>query len=206
MWSSWSSRPVEHIHILFVMEPETCRSEASVPECDCDAPPNNRVKLTARWLPAGMAAARRSLRGCWADLLTEARGIMTTAAGGDAPVRFPISFDPWYRVLSSILGLPPSNAYVQVAGEQIEVRMGWAFRSRFPRSAVASTSAPDMRPISRGVHGFGGRWLVNGSGQGILSIQLCPAQRAYLMGVPVRLQELLVSITELPALASSLRV
>jgi hypothetical protein len=84
--------------------------------------------------------------------------------------------------------------------------MGWAFRSRFPRSAVASTSALDTKPISRGVHGFGGRWLVNGSGQGILRIELRPAQRAHLMGVPVRLQELLVSITELPALASALKV
>jgi len=118
--------------------------------------------------------------------------MVTTAAVGGAPVRFPISFDPWYRVLSTIVGLPPSSAYVQVAGEEVEVRMGWAFRSRFPRSAVASTSALDRRPISRGVHGFGGRWLVNGSGQGILVIQLRPAQRAYLMGIPVRLQELLV--------------
>jgi len=131
---------------------------------------------------------------------------MTTTGVGGTAVRFPISFDPWYRVLSSVLGLPPSSAYVQVAGEQVEVRMGWAFRSRFPRSAVDSTSTLDMRPISRGVHGFGGRWLVNGSGQGILSIHLRPVQRAYLMGVPVRLQELLVSIAELPALASALRV
>jgi hypothetical protein len=130
---------------------------------------------------------------------------VTTAAAGGNSVRFPISFDRWYRVLSSILGLPPSSAYVQVAGEQVEVRMGWAFRSRFPRSAVASTSALGMRPISRGVHGFGGRWLVNGSGQGILRIELRPAQRAYLIGVPVRLKELLVSIRELPALASALK-
>ena len=129
---------------------------------------------------------------------------MTTAAVG--AVRFPISFDPWYRVLSSVLGLPPSSSYVQVSSDQVEVRMGWAFRSRFPRSAVASTSALDMRPFSRGVHGFGGRWLVNGSGRGILSIHLHPVQRAYLMGLPVRLQEVLVSIAELPALASALSV
>ena len=83
--------------------------------------------------------------------------------------------------------------------------MGWAFRSRFPRSAVASTSPLDIRPLSRGVHGFGGRWLVNGSGRGILSIQLNPVQRAYLMGVPVRLRELLVSVTERPALAAALK-
>lgn len=130
---------------------------------------------------------------------------MTTAAVGDETARFPISFDPWYRVLSSLLGLPPSSAYVEVSGEQVEIRMGWAFRSRFPRSAVRSTSALEMRPLSRGVHGFSGRWLVNGSGREILSIQLSPAQRAYLMGVPVQLRELLVSVTELPALAVALK-
>jgi hypothetical protein len=121
--------------------------------------------------------------------------------------RFPISFDPWYGVFSSFLGLAPATAYVELAGAQVEVRMGWAFRSRFPRSAVASTSTLDIRPLSRGVHGFGGRWLVNGSGRGILSIHLDPVQRAYVMGVPVRVRELLVSVsvTEWPALAAALR-
>ena len=51
---------------------------------------------------------------------------------------------------------------------------------------------------------FGGRWLVNGSGRGILSIQLHPAQRAYVMGVPVRLRELLVSVHEPSSLAAAL--
>jgi hypothetical protein len=40
-------------------------------------------------------------------------------------VRFPITFDPWYRLLSSALGLLPSKAYVQIQGERVEVRMGW---------------------------------------------------------------------------------
>jgi hypothetical protein len=121
--------------------------------------------------------------------------------------RFPISFDRWYGVFSSLLALPPSTAYVELDGTEVEVevRMGWAFRSRFPLSAVASAAALDIRPLSRGAHGFGGRWLVNGSGRDILRIQLNPVQRAYLMGVPIRLRELLVSVTERPALAAALR-
>lgn len=127
------------------------------------------------------------------------------AAVSRSGTRFPISFDRWYAVVSSLLGLPPSTAYVELHGTQVEVRMGWAFRTRFPRSAIASTSTLDMRPLSRGVHGFSGRWLVNGSGRGIVSIQLSPVQRAYLMGVPIRLRELLVSVTELAALTAALR-
>ena len=119
--------------------------------------------------------------------------------------RFPISFDRWYAVLSSLLGLSPASAYVDLDSTRVEVRMGWAFRARFPRSAVSSISALDIRPLSRGVHGFGGRWLVNGSGRGVLSIRVNPAQRAYVMGVPVRLRELLVSVSEPTALAAALR-
>jgi hypothetical protein len=122
-----------------------------------------------------------------------------------AGTRFPIAFDAWYRALSTVLGLPPSTAYVEVAGDDVEARMGWAFQSRFPRSAVASTSPVDTRPMSRGVHGFAGRWLVNGSGSGILSIRLDPQQRGYVLGVPVRLRELLVSVRDVAGLAAALR-
>jgi hypothetical protein len=118
--------------------------------------------------------------------------------------RIPISFDGWYRVLSSIVGLRPSASYLNVDTVQVEVRMGWAFRSRFPRSAVVSVSALDRRPVSRGVHGFAGRWLVNGSGGGVVAIQLNPRQRAYVLGIPVRLKLLMVSVAEPSSLAVAL--
>jgi hypothetical protein len=119
--------------------------------------------------------------------------------------RFAISFDRWYRVLSSALFLPPSGSFVRVAADEVEARMGWAFRSRFPRSAVAAVSRIDIRPLSRGVHGFGGRWLVNGSSRGILAISLNPTQRARVAGVPVRLRVLLVSLENPDGLAAALQ-
>jgi hypothetical protein len=126
-----------------------------------------------------------------------------TSLTGDTG-RFPITFDSWYRVLSTVLGLPPSSAYLQVTEEQVEVRMGWAFRSRFRRSAVASAAPLHIRPLSRGVHGFGGSWLLNGTGRGILKIELSPAQRAYVVSVPISLRELLVSVSEVSDLAAIL--
>ena len=119
-------------------------------------------------------------------------------------VRFPITFDPWSRLLLSALGLFPSRAYVQIQGEHVEVRMGWAFRSRFRRSDICSAAPLDIRPISRGVHWLGGVWLVNGAGRGILSIQLSPAQRAYAIGLPIRLREVLVSVSDAPRVAAAL--
>ncbi len=71
--------------------------------------------------------------------------------------RFPIRFDRWYETLSTALFLPPSGSYVEVNNEQVSVQMGWAFRSRFPRGAVASVVEMHDGPLSRGVHGFSGR-------------------------------------------------
>ena len=119
-------------------------------------------------------------------------------------VLFPISFDSWYRVLSSMVGLLPSASYVNVDNEHVQVRMGWAFRSRFPRTAVVSLSELGRKPVSRGVHGFAGRWLVNGSGSGVVSIQLSPRQRGYVLGFPVRLRRLMVSVGDPSALAAAL--
>ncbi len=129
-----------------------------------------------------------------------------TVTSGET-VRFPISFDGAYRLLSTVLLLSPSSAYVEVDGNQIQVRMGWAFRIAFPREAVASAAEIHDRPLSRGVHGFGGRWLVNGSGRRILNIELMPPQRAYVMGfLPIRLRQLMVSVADPAALASALIV
>lgn len=44
---------------------------------------------------------------------------------------------------------------------------------------------------------------MNGSGRGILTIDLAPAQRGYVMGFPVRLRQLMVSVAEPAALAAA---
>lgn len=120
--------------------------------------------------------------------------------------RFLIRLDPAYRVLSTALFIPASKSFVELEGETVRVRMAWAFHGSFPRSAVASVTAYDRRPISRGVHGWAGRWLVNGSGEGIISIKLEPWQRAYVMGFPVRLRELLVSVEDPAGIKAALAV
>jgi hypothetical protein len=123
---------------------------------------------------------------------------------GGKPQRFPIRFDEWYGVLSRVLFLSPEASFVEVDSQQVRVQMSWGFRACFPRAAVVSAKETGERPLSRGVHGFAGRWLVNGSGQGILTIDLMPSQRGYVMGFPVRVQQLMVSVTEPKALAVAL--
>ncbi len=69
---------------------------------------------------------------------------------------------------------------------------------------IAQTGKSPKRPLSRGVHGFAGRWLVNGSGQCILVIDLAPGQRGYVMGFPVRLRQLMISVWEPAAFTAML--
>jgi hypothetical protein len=126
------------------------------------------------------------------------------AIGGDGAL-FPIRFDGWYRILSSAVLLRPSHSYVVVRDAEVEVRMDWAFRARFPRSAVVAATDPQRRPLSRGVHGFAGRWLVNGSAQGLVAIDLDPAQRALVLGFRLRLRRLVVSVERPETLTAALR-
>ena len=118
--------------------------------------------------------------------------------------RFRIKFDAGYARLSRVLLISPSDSYVEIAGNQVSVRMGWAFRASFARSCVKRASLTGDRPLSRGIHGWAGRWLVNGAANGMLAIDLEPRQRAHVMGFPVSLRQLLVSVEEPRALATSL--
>jgi hypothetical protein len=121
------------------------------------------------------------------------------------PTRFPIVFDAAYARLSRTLFLSPNDSYVEVAGEEVSVRMGWAFRAKFDRAAVRGTSVLAARVLlTRGVHGWAGRWLVNGAGDGILLIDLDPRQRAYVAGFPVGLRQLRVNVAEPRSLAAAL--
>lgn len=119
--------------------------------------------------------------------------------------RFPIRFDRWYRAMSVAVLVPPSDSWIEVGPAEVACRMSWAFRARFPLAAVASAEpVRTRRVLSRGVHGLAGRWLVNGSGKGIVSIALDPPQRAYVMGFPVRLRELDVSVEDPDGLRAAL--
>jgi len=122
-----------------------------------------------------------------------------------ASTRVPITFDAAYAALSRALFISPSDSYVRLEGHEVSVRMAWAFRATFDRSHITGTAPLEGRiPLTRGVHGWGGRWLVNGAGDGILQIDLQPRQRAYVMGFPVGLRQLRVSVADPPALAAAL--
>jgi len=110
--------------------------------------------------------------------------------------RFPIAYSTPMRLLLGSLGLGRSRAWVDVDDVSVDVRMGWAFRARFARSAIRAAAPSDRGVISQGVHGRNGHWLVNGTTRGIVRIDLAPDQQARAIGRRVRLSILELSVED----------
>ena len=108
---------------------------------------------------------------------------------------FPIRFDGISRPMV-LVGFTRGNSHVVLDADALEVRMGWGFTLRAPRSAVR-TAAPDARPLfDRGVHGWFGRWNVAASRRGLVRIVFAPPVAARVGPVPVRVRTLRVSLEE----------
>jgi len=118
--------------------------------------------------------------------------------------RFAIRYGA-FRLLLSILGLGPAFSSVTVEPDTLRVAMGWAFRARIARSSVRRAEEGPDAAASIGVHGFGGRWLVNGALSGIVVVELDPPARAIVMGFPVKVRELRVGVEDPAGLLTALR-
>jgi len=102
-------------------------------------------------------------------------------------------------LLAMTVSLPGS---VEVADGEVHVRLGAAFRLTFPRGSVGRAEiVPTPKRLSWrgwgggiGAHGYAGRWLVNTSMRGLVEIDLTVPARARLLGVPVKVTTLCVSM------------
>jgi len=115
---------------------------------------------------------------------------------------FPISQSRAFKPLAIAFGA--AHGAVDIGATEIEVRFGVMFRAHMPRAAVRGATPGGRAFLSRGAHGWRGRWLVNGSGKGLVTITIDPAARAWVMGVPVRLRELTVSVDDPEGLIAAL--
>ena len=101
-----------------------------------------------------------------------------------------------FRLLLSVLGLGPRFSRVVVGADRLIVKMGWGFSADVPRSAIASAQRSRGPVGGIGVHGWRGRWLVNGAASGLVIIRFDPRRRARVMGLPVALADLCISLEE----------
>lgn len=73
----------------------------------------------------------------------------------------------------------------------------WPFFSmRADRASVTGVRRHGSRVLSMGVHGWRGRWLVNGASTGIVVVTFDPPGRGRLFGVPLKVRELAVSVAD----------
>ena len=87
-------------------------------------------------------------------------------------------------------------------GDDVAVTFGPFFRTRFPRSAVASVEEIGRTRAIAGIgaHGWGGHWTVNSRRSPAVRLRFSSAQRGWVLGVPVTLDVLDLA----PATASDL--
>ncbi|WP_354643659.1 hypothetical protein [Kitasatospora camelliae] len=118
---------------------------------------------------------------------------------------FALRYDRWFLPFSVPLGLGPRRARIRLAAGALEVRMGWAFRARIPLDAIRTAAPAPGRVTGWGVHGFAGDWLVNGSARGLVRLEVDPAASARMMGIPVPLRRLRLSVTDPAAFVAAVR-
>jgi hypothetical protein len=121
-----------------------------------------------------------------------------------APARsFPFRYG-LFRPFLSVVGAGPAASSITLDDEALHVRMGWSFQAEIPRRSITGA-----RPFTGivggiGVHGWRGRWLVNGAASGVVRIDIDPPAPGRVLGVPVRLRELAVSVESPDALIDAL--
>jgi hypothetical protein len=98
--------------------------------------------------------------------------------------------------LLTVLGLGRRFSFIERSGDQLHVKMGWGFRARFPVASIRSVTPYSGVAMGIGVHGFGGNYLVNGKANGIVTLEIEPTARAFVIGIPVKLRKLSVSLDE----------
>jgi hypothetical protein len=132
----------------------------------------------------------------------------------DSTTTFPITFDRPSRVPMTVLGAGPKVSRVEVSPSTIDVRLGWAFRAKIPREAVASVRplnaglselhGPLGLTVLRGVNYWRGTALVNGAGTGLVEITLDQPQWVRLGPLEARMRRLIVSAEDPSGLVAAL--
>jgi hypothetical protein len=115
-------------------------------------------------------------------------------------VEFAISYNRAIKPIMVAILCGPRRSRVRLDPDHLVVEMGarrWAWWARVPRTAIKDAtriSAP--RGWGWGAHGWRGRWLVNGSGRGVVRMTIDPPTHARCLGVEVTLRELMLSLDE----------
>jgi len=119
---------------------------------------------------------------------------------------FSLRYGAASRWLLTILAVGPARSGAAVGDSDVAVTMGWGFGGRAPLGSVASARPiQDTFAVTRGVHGWRGDWLVNGAADGIVDVRFEPPMKAHVMGFPVRVRRLRLSVDDPEGFALALQ-
>jgi len=120
-----------------------------------------------------------------------------------ATTSFPFRYGA-LRPLMTVMGLGPGLSTIELDGDVLRVRMGWAFRASIPVHQITGAQPVEGPVGGIGVHGWRGRWLVNGTTTGLVAVSVDPPVRVWAVGVTVHLHVLTVSVADPDALVTAL--
>jgi hypothetical protein len=115
------------------------------------------------------------------------------------PANFTMSFSEWMRILMAPMVAGPRHCHVTLSADRLDVRMGmggWAFAASIHRSSIVDVRKVDRRVWGWGAHGWGGRWLVNGSSEGLVQLTIDPPEHGRCMVFAVKLKQLTLSLDD----------
>ena len=110
-------------------------------------------------------------------------------------MRFEIAYGRTAPLLAAT-GMPKSKGYMEIGDTDLDVHMSWAFSASIPLTAIISVEPLNNNVLSIGVHGWRGRWLVNGTGNRLVKITIDPSVKAKAVQFPINLRELTVSVED----------
>lgn len=109
---------------------------------------------------------------------------------------FEFRYDRWCGWILGLFGSGRRFSRVVVRPGEIEVRLGFGFRGTIDRASIRSARAWTGVVSGWGAHGWRRNWLVNGSSRGIVVLDIEPTGRARVLGFPVRVRELGLSLED----------
>ncbi len=118
--------------------------------------------------------------------------------------QFPIKRSPWWRFLLMLFGATTAHSYLPVDGERLVARFGW-YRLELPRAQIVAVE-PVRWPWWAGI-GWrvgGGRLGLIGATAPVLCIRLASPHRTRLLGIPLQVRELYVSVDDPAAVQAAL--